>query len=194
MPKLFIGEPGTQTVSSQGSIKVYFHGELGKWTSFTDDVLGFWKQESTVHAFERCAHLPVGPDPKIKELNPNAMIDESIQCGGEITVSGRFYSNALAPVIHCVRTLGAGQENGLSNVTFGDAWIRDDRILDQYPDVIGKVFVEKDFVTRLVGEIKFPNTVNIALMVADAVKGKSTGSFRAILGRSSTRSIPDVAG
>ncbi|KAJ8107884.1 hypothetical protein OPT61_g8560 [Boeremia exigua] len=186
LPPLFIGKAREQTVSKPGSIKIYFRGELCKWTSFEEEVLRFWRHKSMVRGLELCAHLPVGPDPNIKECNPNAMgteCTESIQCGSEITVSGRFYSNALGPVIHCIRTLSANGGDGPQDATFGDAWIRDMRVLGQLPDIIGKVQIGESLETRLVGEVKFPGTVDIAKMVKSAIDGKSTEEFRAVLGQ-----------
>lgn len=185
MPSLVIGEKGTQTVSEGGKVRHYYHGSLATWDSFESDALLFWSDKRMVDALLRCAHLPIALDPEIEKLNPSAMTVERIQCGGEITLSARFYSNALAPVIHCIETMANVSDFLPAKVIFGDAWIRDpeNRVTGQLPDVVGKLQIEADAQVRLVGEIKFCETVDLRVMIDGFIERTRT-DFCHILGKS----------
>lgn len=122
------------------------------------------------------------------------MTTERIQCGGEITLSGRFFQNALAPVISCVETMsspdhGPDDEPDYlpSKLTFGDAWIRGiaDSVVGQQPDVITKLHINGEDEVRLVGELKFCGTVKLGRMRAAQMERMET-KFKAILGKTET--------
>ncbi|KAJ4321112.1 hypothetical protein N0V94_003059 [Neodidymelliopsis sp. IMI 364377] len=162
-----------------------------EWNTFEDEVLTFWDDERTKRKLQRCDDIPVGPDPEINLVNPNAMTTERIQCGGEITLSGRFFQNALAPVISCVETMsspdhGPDDEPDYlpSKLTFGDAWIRGiaDSVVGQQPDVITKLHINGEDEVRLVGELKFCGTVKLGRMGAAQMERMET-KFKAILGQ-----------
>ncbi|KAH6642941.1 hypothetical protein C7974DRAFT_296915, partial [Boeremia exigua] len=187
MPAANMGEKGKETVKTAGTVKRYFKGQLNHWKSFQDEVLTFWTDDQTVDALGRCDHLPVGVDHStVGELNPYAMyFGERIQCGGEITISGRFYSNALEHVVRCVETLGQHAGFGPKEVVFGDSWIQyvSDRVPGQQPDILGQFRVGKNkHEVRLLGEVKFPLTVDIADMVKLVLEG-DTKQFCEILGQ-----------
>ncbi|KAF2627698.1 hypothetical protein BU25DRAFT_468748 [Macroventuria anomochaeta] len=146
MPALNIGEPCTQTVLKAPAIRKHFTGMVSQWNSFEGDVLKEWNHERTKAELRACKGVPVAMNPAIRTLNENVVTPERIQCGGECTLSGRFYANALALVIHAVQTMathsyGSGDNSYLpTQLTFGDAWIRDIFIRDNrlQPNVVGK--------------------------------------------------------
>jgi hypothetical protein len=195
---LDIGNKQYTTKNAPG-ITSYFDGQLAEWNTFEDEVLAFWSDERTKRKLQRCVDIPVGPDPEIEKLNPNAMTTERIQCGGEITLSGRFFQNALAPVISCVETMsspdhGPDDEPDYlpSKLTFGDSWIRGtaNDVAGQQPDVIAKLRINDQDKVRLVGELKFSGTVELGEMRTGLVKyGKN--KLCAILGKIKAVSIFD---
>lgn len=83
-------------------------------------------------------------DPNFEKLNSSAMTTERIQAGAEITLSGRFFWNALAVTPHIVETLTNPQHGQKlpgflpHKLAFGDSWIiqKVNRVKGQEPDII----------------------------------------------------------
>ncbi|KAF2853489.1 hypothetical protein T440DRAFT_376213, partial [Plenodomus tracheiphilus IPT5] len=195
LPRLFTGKPIAETVGRAPPIKRRFHGNLGHWDHFEKLASEFFVKAETTSALKRCNRVPISVAPNIKELNSNThMVREKVQVGAEITLSGRFFANALATVIDIVETLASDDHgDGCADpeflprrFSFGDSWIIDQkhRVQGHEPDVILKLPSASGHRVRLVGELKFCVTVNLSDMVNE-VKGpeEQTSTFRDILGQ-----------
>jgi len=192
MPTLILGKTKTQTVSNPGSINKYFNGNLAFWDTFPKDVLNFFQDPRIVNDMERCQYLPISPDPETEKLNKHFTTKENITCGGEITLSGRFYQNALKQVTAVVQTL-SDPDYGESDhgpwlpfdLTFGDSWTinKPQRVSGREPDVVLKLQIDGEQKLRLVGELKFCATVDLKEMVQEALEDTES-SFVGILGKS----------
>jgi hypothetical protein len=191
MPLLLVGEKGVQTTENAPTITRWYGGRLAKWDTFDTDILDFKRQERTTTELERCKEIPISMDPAVETHNRDAMTVESTQCGGELSISGRFFQNALKPVIHSVHTLSSDEHTPRTDphwlpkkLTFGYSWItdRDERKSKLQPDVVMKLHVEDQAKVRLVGELKFHVTVDLEQMRDMAVNGNEADLNR-ILGR-----------
>ncbi|KAH4120008.1 hypothetical protein HBH64_139960 [Parastagonospora nodorum] len=177
--------------TNAGSIYKYFNGNLAFWDTFPKDVLEFFEDPRIVDDMERCQHLPISPDPETEKFNKHFTTKENMTCGGEITLSGRFYQNALKQVTAVVQTL-SDPEYGESDhgpwlpydLTFGDSWIinRPQRVAGREPDVVLKLQIDGEQVLRLVGELKFCGTVDLEAMIHEALIDEGT-NFVGILGQ-----------
>ncbi|KAH3974832.1 hypothetical protein HBI56_105380 [Parastagonospora nodorum] len=183
MPTLILGKAKVQAVSNAGSIYKYFNGNLAFWDTFPKDALEFFEDPRIVDDMERCQHLPISPDPETEKFNKHFTTKENMTCGGEITLSGRFYQNALKQVTAVVQTL-SDPEYGESDhgpwlpydLTFGDSWIinRPQRVAGREPDVVLKLQIDGEQVLRLVGELKFCGTVDLEAMIHEALIDEGT--------------------
>lgn len=196
MPDLSQGEFKRETTGVSSGYTRYFHGGLTEWgLHFQKAVLEFYMSSSIKNAFDRCAKVPICMDRTIETLNKNAMTQEHILTGAEIILSGRFFQNALAPVIAITKTLTdlqCGAFTGLSdfpkNPTFGDSWNIDidDRAPFQEPDVVLKLRCREEDTIRLVGELKFNKIVNLRAAIDGY--GKSN-KLNGLLGMSSRNAM-----
>jgi len=190
LPQLKKGKFDLETVTHAPRISQNYDGPLAKWDNFKKDVLSFYKNARTKAELGRCANVPIYMDPAVERINSEAMTHESIQCGAEITISGRFFHNALAAITAIVRTLVV-PAHGLSansdflpqELAFGDSWILDRpyRVSKQEPDVFLKLPIEGKDQVRLVGELKFCLTVDLKRMLQNQER-TNTKKFRGILG------------
>lgn len=129
MPAIVRRDNFLYTTAKAPTITKHFAGKLGKWPSFKSEVLRFYLEEQMQRAFADCASMPVSMNPRIEDVNPYAMTKELLQCGAEISLSGRFFQNALDHVIHAIETIVAGQKGPVQadrqfvkDTTFGDYW------------------------------------------------------------------------
>lgn len=190
LPDLNQGEFKRETTSLPSGYARYFHGGLAEWGDhFQNAVIAFYKDPAIKKAFDRCSKVPICMDRTIETLNKNAMTTEHILAGAEITLSGRFFQNALAPVIAITKTLADEEYGHLSDVgdfpkdpTFGDSWIIDivDRASNQEPDVVLKLRCRKEDAIRLVGELKFNKTVSVKAAIEEYEKNRKLSG---LLGR-----------
>ncbi|KAH7086528.1 hypothetical protein FB567DRAFT_406254, partial [Paraphoma chrysanthemicola] len=185
------GKEGFETTSNAGTNRKWFHGELARWDTFAQDVLAFYRDKRMVEELSRCKDLPIGPDSAIRQLNKYAATEEVIMNGGETTLSGRFFQNALVPVISSVHTMASKEYGSISNppwlpssLTFGDSWIIDkrDRAGGLQPDIVLKLRTDDEHKVRMVGELKFCVTVDLEDMAKYAINGDGS-QFDAILGQ-----------
>ncbi|KAK1908007.1 hypothetical protein P3342_013326 [Pyrenophora teres f. teres] len=191
LPKLKTGDFKKETVSYAPSITHRYQGDLAPWDTFKDEVRSFYKDPRTKAELQRCAKAPIYMDPAVESINSEAMTRETVQCGAEITVSGRYFHNALAVVTSIVRTLVVPAHGPSANpgflseeLAFGDSWILDQehRVRKQEPDIFLKLPIGGKDQVRLVGELKFCLTVNFTKMV-DNHKIGNFEKLRAILGQ-----------
>lgn len=191
LPLLHKGPYRLETISKPPPIVRHFKGDLAVWDDFHSNAIKFLQDDRVRKEFERCAHAPIYMDPKIEKLNSKAMAFERLRSGAEITLSGRFFWNLLAVVLHVVETLtspehGQRQNPGLLplQLTFGDSWIIDKpyRVNRQQPDVVLELLTGTGHRLRLVGELKFCVAVSFKDMVKDAESGKAQ-RFKGILGK-----------
>ncbi|KNG51883.1 hypothetical protein TW65_00898 [Stemphylium lycopersici] len=190
LPVLNKGKNILETIAQQPSITRHYTGELAHWNTFKDEAIKFYEDDITRKELARCAHAPINIDPAVEILNSKVMTHERLQCGAEISLSGRYFWNLLAVVLHIVETL-ASEEHGTSEnpdflpkaLTFGDSWIleKHHRVEGQQPDVLLKLPIEGKGQIRLVGELKFCVNVDFQTMLHN---GRGRGNkFRGILGQ-----------
>jgi hypothetical protein len=191
-PRLHKGKDKLETISKAPTIVHHYAGELASWDVFQRDVLAFYADQRTSDDLERCAHAPIYMDPAIESLNSKAMTIERLQTGAEISLSGRFFWNILAAVVHIVETLTNPQHGDSphpnywpSQLTFGDSWIIEKpfRVEGQQPDVVLKLLSApaSGHKIRLVGELKFCVAEDFNTMIKEAEQG-FRARFCAILG------------
>lgn len=191
LPKLLRGKSGKETITYAPKITLNYRGHLAKWDDFRENGMDFYKDARIRAELDRCADVPIYMDPAIEQINSEAMTRETIQCGAEITLSGRYFCNAIAPVASVVKTLVASAHGESANpkllprdLAFGDSWILDQhhRVSGMEPDILLKLPIEGKDQIRLVGELKFYPTVNLGTMLKDYLKGDAK-AFRGILGK-----------
>ncbi|KAF7446952.1 hypothetical protein PtrSN002B_005484 [Pyrenophora tritici-repentis] len=191
LPGLLRGEHGIETITNAPRIFHNYEGELAPWKDFKESVMAFYKDPRTKAELDRYAKVPIYMGKAIEEVNSEAMTRETIQCGAEISLSGRLFSRVLAAVISVVRTLVVPAHGKSANPTllpqklaFGDAKILDKhlRVDGMEPDILLKLPIQGRDQIRLVGEIKFHPLVNLERMMQGIIDGDST-EFRAILGQ-----------
>lgn len=202
LPPLNKGPDGIQTVSNPPSVHIHYSGELASWRDFQSEALEFLDDLRTKRELDRCAHVPIYMDPKVEKLNSSAMTVERIQAGAEITLSGRFFWNALAVTSHIVETLTNPQHGQClphflpDKLAFGDSWIieQPNRVKGQEPDIVLSLpynVGHRTCRTRSIGELKFCSVVDFGQMVHKAKHG--TGDkFRAILGEHRCKAVDIV--
>jgi hypothetical protein len=191
LPPLNKGKDILETIANPPSIAHHCSGGLAEWDNFKTKALEFYKTDPAAAELKRCAHAPIYMDPAIVQLNSKAMTVERLQTGAEITLSGRFFWNALAVTVHIVETL-TNVQHGLSchqgflpsELTYGDSWIIEKpfRVNGQQPDAVLKLPHGSGHRLRMVGELKFCVTLDFTTMVKDADQGEGA-KLRAILGK-----------
>ena len=190
LPQLLRGTSSVETITYAPRITLHYSGPLAKWDNFQENALAFYQDARIRAELDRCANAPIYMDPAIERVNSEAMTRETIQCGAEITLSGRYFCNALAAVASIVRTLVAPAHGASANpnllpreFAFGDSWILDKphRVSGMEPDILLKLPIEGKDQIRLVGELKFYPTVDLESMLQDYEDGDAA-AFRGILG------------
>jgi hypothetical protein len=187
LPKLRTGVIGVQTVSKAPTIHKWFEGDLAIWDNFSRGVLDLYKDPRTVEDMKRCAHDAITINPAIQKVHKHVMTYESILTDCETTLSGRFFQNALYPVINAVQAIASARGNSSENehwlpagLEYGGSWIinKPERVQDLSPDVVMKLQIKGFDRVRMVGELKFHTTVDLRMMVEEARKNKrKTGKF-----------------
>ncbi|KAF2751530.1 hypothetical protein M011DRAFT_483427 [Sporormia fimetaria CBS 119925] len=161
LPDLLIGEEKVETVANRPTTTYMYVGDLGKWGDLPFEVAKWYN--SSRHLFDRVDSIPVSMHPDILEENADAMLEEHIKVGAEITLSARFMHNALASVTAALKTMVKGEPSAPEFVhlqnqefPFGDAWTnpRPQRVKGLYPDVIFLLGALGAFQVRYFGEIK----------------------------------------
>jgi hypothetical protein len=194
LPPLNKGKDNLETIAKAPNITRHYAGKLAEWDVLQEDALRFYESTPTVTELKRCAHAPIYMDPAIERLNGRAMTLERLQAGAEITLSGRFFWNALAVVVHIVETLTTAQHGKSlypdflpAQLTYGDSWIIEKpfRVDGQQPDAVLKLPSGPGHKIRMVGELKFCVPKDFATMIEESKRCEGT-KFRAILGMSST--------
>lgn len=112
-------------------------------------------------------------NPAIEKENRYFMTKETWKNGAEISSAGRFFSNAILPVLHSALTmLDSGAQSELpeaqnidnpptKHMTFGDSFTAKDKVPGSQPDVVFLVYSENLPEVRMVGEMKFHVTVDL---------------------------------
>ncbi|KAH7138576.1 hypothetical protein B0J11DRAFT_574545 [Dendryphion nanum] len=192
MPSLMIGEHGVETTSYAGKSKKHYRGPLSLWGNFQASTAEFYQKLGPI--FERCSHLPLNIDPSLKFLHQFAEVDECIQVGGEITLSGRFISNGLVPLISATRTLAHELSKNSKpqfylprDLRFGDSWIikKKIRVKGNEPDLVLRTQPgNDDDGIRLVAELKSCVTMDLKAAMTKALQTNGNNNdLRAILGQ-----------
>jgi hypothetical protein len=107
--------------------------------------------------------MPFAPHPDLEKQNRFAVTTELSQVGAEISLSHRFFQNALLPAIHVslsnleeLNTYQGGPGLRGNFKTVGGAWIvnKTQRVAGQQPDVVLKHYMALNkSEVRLVGEL-----------------------------------------
>lgn len=91
LPALNEGGPKFETISYVPNITKHYNGPLAEWDTFENEVMAFYENDTTRKELDRCAHAPINMDPAVEILNSKAMTHERLQCGAEISLSGRYF-------------------------------------------------------------------------------------------------------